>query len=92
MHKILGPLTDPGAHGGDPADAFDVVAPSLPGYGFSPHPGKPGMSLQPVADLFDTLMTDVLGYARYGAQGGDWGAQIISRLAGSTVAAWRGST
>ncbi|MFI7034489.1 epoxide hydrolase family protein [Microbispora rosea] len=80
VHKIIGPLTDPAAHGGDPADAFDLVAPSLPGYGFSPHPGTPGMSLKPVATLFDKLMTGVLGYSRYGAQGGDWGAQITSRL------------
>jgi pimeloyl-ACP methyl ester carboxylesterase len=80
VHKILGPLTDPAAYGGDPADAFDVIAPSLPGYGFSPHPGTPGMSQRKVGDLFDHLMTDVLGYPRYGAQGGDWGAHIASSL------------
>jgi pimeloyl-ACP methyl ester carboxylesterase len=80
VHKIIGPLTNPAAHGGDPADAFDLIAPSLPGYGFSPHSGTPGLSLKPMATLFDTLMTDVLGYSRYGAQGGDWGAQIITRL------------
>ena len=80
VHKIIGPLTDPAAHGGDPADAFDVVAPSLPGYGFSPHSGKPGMSQGGVATLFDHLMTEVLGYSRYGAQGGDWGAMIASSL------------
>jgi pimeloyl-ACP methyl ester carboxylesterase len=80
VHKIIGPLTDPAAHGGDPAGAFDVVAPSLPGYGFSPHPGTPGMSQRVIATLFDQLMTDVLGYSRYGAQGGDWGAQIASSL------------
>ncbi|SNT60316.1 epoxide hydrolase family protein [Actinacidiphila glaucinigra] len=81
VHKIIGPLTEPGAYGGDPADAFDLVAPSLPGYGFSPHPGTPGLSTGLVATLFDQLMSGVLGYSRYGAQGGDWGAQIISRLA-----------
>jgi pimeloyl-ACP methyl ester carboxylesterase len=80
VHKIFGPLTDPAAHGGDPADAFDLVAPSLPGYGFSPHPGTPAMIPTAIAGLFDKLMTDVLGYARYGAQGGDWGALITSIL------------
>jgi epoxide hydrolase len=80
VHKIIGPLTDPAAHGGDPADAFDVVAPSLPGFGFSPHPGTPGVNPTAVGALFDRLMTEVLGYARYGAQGGDFGAQITSRI------------
>jgi pimeloyl-ACP methyl ester carboxylesterase len=80
VHKIIGPLTDPAAHGGDPADAFDLVAPSLPGYGFSPHPGTPGLSPKGVATLFDRLMTEVLGYPRYGAQGGDWGAMITTAL------------
>jgi pimeloyl-ACP methyl ester carboxylesterase len=78
--KIIGPLTDPAAHGGDPADAFDVVAPSLPGFGYSPHPGTPGMNPTAIANLFNQLMADVLGYARYGAQGGDFGAQVTSRL------------
>ena len=90
VHKIIGPLTDPAAHGGDPADAFDVVAPSLPGYGFSPHPGTPGITPAVIANRFDTLMTDVLGYSRYGAQGGDWGAAVTSSLGrdhGDTVAA-----
>ncbi len=80
VHKILGPLTDPAAHGGDPADAFDVVAPSLPGYGFSQDPGTPGMDPGAIADLFADLMTETLGYPRFGAQGGDWGAVITSRL------------
>jgi pimeloyl-ACP methyl ester carboxylesterase len=90
VHKIIGPLTDPAAHGGDPADAFDVVAPSLPGYGFSPHPGTSGIGPAAIADLFDKLMVQVLGYPRYGAQGGDWGAAITSSLGrehGDTVAA-----
>ena len=81
VSKILGPLTDPAAHGGDPADAFDVVAPSLPGYGFSEDPRAPGMHPAAMADLFAALMTEVLGYPRFGAQGGDWGAIITSRLA-----------
>lgn len=80
VHKILGPLTDPAAHGGDPADAFDVVAPSLPGYGFSEASPSPGMSPAAIADLLAELMTEVLGYARFGAQGGDWGSVIASRL------------
>ncbi|MBV9846301.1 MAG: epoxide hydrolase [Kutzneria sp.] len=80
VHKIIGPLTDPEAYGGDPADAFDVIAPSLPGYGFSPHPGRPGLSPKAVGDLFDRLMVEVLGYPRYGAQGGDWGAVVTTCL------------
>ncbi|MFJ9033124.1 epoxide hydrolase family protein [Streptomyces sp. NPDC102274] len=89
VSKIIGPLTDPAAHGGDPADAFDLVAPSLPGFGFSPHPGSPGMNPTAIATLFNQLMTETLGYARYGAQGGDFGAQVTSRLGrdhGDTVA------
>lgn len=80
VYKILGPLTDPAAFGGDPDDAFDVVAPSLPGYGFSENPRTPGMSPDVIADLFATLMTEALGYPRFGAQGGDWGAWITARL------------
>jgi len=80
VHKIIGPLTDPAAHGGDPADAFDLVAPSLPGYGFSPHPGRPGITPKAIGDLFDRLMVEVLGYPRYGAQGGDWGAAVTTSL------------
>ena len=90
VHKIIGPLTDPAAHGGDPADAFDVIAPSLPGYGFSPHPGTPGITPARIADLFNTLMVDVLGYPRYVAQGGDWGAAVTGSLGrehGDSVAA-----
>ena len=80
VSKIIGPLTDPAAHGGDPADAFTVVAPSLPGYGFSPHPGTLGVGPTEIADRFHELMTDVLGYGRYGAQGGDWGSVITTCL------------
>ncbi|HVN84761.1 MAG TPA: epoxide hydrolase [Candidatus Binatia bacterium] len=79
--KILGPLSDPARHGGDPADAFDVVAPSLPGYGFSDHARTPGMHPGKMADVFAALMQQ-LGYPRFGAQGGDWGA-IITTLLGS---------
>jgi len=73
--QVIGPLTDPAAHGGDAADAFDVVAPSMPGYGFSDHADAPGMDAERIAALWDELMTG-LGYARYGAQGGDWGSMV----------------
>ncbi len=80
VSKIIGPLTDPAAYGGDPADAFDVIAPSLPGYGFSADAGVPGIHSERIADLFHSLMTQTLGYPRYGAQGGDWGAVITGWL------------
>ena len=80
MYKVIGPLTDPAAHGGDPADAFDVVAPSLPGYGFSDRTRERGVNPARIAELFAKLMTDELGYARWGPQGGDWGAIITGRL------------
>ncbi len=79
--KIIGPLTDPAAHGGDPADAFTLVAPSLPGYGFSQVPTTPGFGgVNHTTDLWADLMAR-LGYDRYGAQGGDWGAGVSARLA-----------
>jgi microsomal epoxide hydrolase len=74
-------LTDPERHGGDPDDAFTVVAPSLPGFGLSFEPDQPRFGGEAIAEMFAQLMTDVLGYPRYGAQGGDWGAFITSRLA-----------
>ncbi|MFJ9173814.1 epoxide hydrolase family protein [Streptomyces sp. NPDC102360] len=80
---ILGPLTDPRAHGGDPADAFHVVAPSLPGYGWSDKPSAAGWGIERVARAWDQLM-DSLGYQRYGAQGGDWGA-VVSPALGSVA-------
>jgi pimeloyl-ACP methyl ester carboxylesterase len=73
-------LTDPAAHDADAADAFDVVIPSLPGYGFSdPLVGRGSANRVPA--LWATLMTDVLGYARFGAHGGDIGAMVANRLA-----------
>ncbi len=78
--EILPMLTDPARFGGDPADAFTVVAPSLPGYTLSFDPGQPRFSIVHIADTFASLMTDVLGYQRFAAQGGDWGAFITSRL------------
>jgi pimeloyl-ACP methyl ester carboxylesterase len=78
--KIIGPLTDPARFGADPRDAFTVVAPSLPGYGFSHEANQRRLSLEEIADLFARLMTDVLGYPRFAAHGGDWGSFITSRL------------
>jgi len=77
--EVIGPLTDPAAHGGDPQDAFDLIVPSLPGYGFSDRPSQPGVDVMRVAALFTSLM-EQLGYARFGAQGGDWGAAIATAL------------
>ena len=80
MSKILPLLTDPGSHGGDPGDSFDVVAPSLPGYGFSDRPAERGMQVLKVADMWANLMTENLGYPRFAAHGGDIGAGVTSRL------------
>jgi pimeloyl-ACP methyl ester carboxylesterase len=79
FRKVIGPLTDPVAHGGDPADAFDLVCPSLPGYGFSGKPARAGWGIARIADAWDVLMTR-LGYNRYGAQGGDWGSGVTTAL------------
>jgi pimeloyl-ACP methyl ester carboxylesterase len=76
---VIGALTDPGAHGGDPADAFDVVIPSLPGFGFSGPVREPGWDCRRMATAFAELMSR-LGYDRYGAQGGDFGAFIAPDL------------
>ena len=78
--KVIGPLADPAAHGGDPSDAFHVVAPSLPGYGFSGPTTEPGWGPGRIAAAFAQLM-ERLGYGRYGAAGGDWGAIITTELA-----------
>ncbi len=75
--KIIGPLTDPVAYGGDAADAFHVVAASMPGYGFSDKPRRAGFGPEQIAEVNAALM-ERLGYDRYGIQGGDWGA-IVSR-------------
>ena len=76
--KVIGPLTDPERTGGKPGDAFNVVAISLPGFGFSGHPATRGYSPERMAKIIATLMAR-LGYTKYGVQGGDWGG-IISRL------------
>ena len=78
MLKLIPLLADPGAHGGDPADAFDVVAPSLPGFGFSQPRAVRGLA--PAHPLWRRLMVDGLGYARFAAQGGDVGARVTSAL------------
>ena len=78
MRGILGPLTDPAAHGGDPADAFDVVVPSLPGFAFSAGPRTRG--LPRIDRLWRRLMTEVLGYPRFYAHGVDVGARVTSAI------------
>jgi pimeloyl-ACP methyl ester carboxylesterase len=80
--KLIPLLTDPGAHGGDPADAFDVVVPSLPGYGFSDPPARAGATFG-IGDLWHALMTRTLGYRRFAAHGGDWGSTVTEHLARS---------
>jgi microsomal epoxide hydrolase len=77
---IIPRLTDPARFGGDPADAFTVVAPSLPGYGLSFQPGQQRFGIPAMADAVAELMT-ALGHRRFGAQGGDWGAAASTRLA-----------
>jgi epoxide hydrolase len=78
--KIIGPLTDPAAHGGAPEDAFHVVMPSIPGFGFSQAPREPGFDPARIAQIEATLMAR-LGYTRYGVQGGDWGSIISTQVA-----------
>jgi epoxide hydrolase len=77
--KVIGPLADPTAHGGDAADAFHVVCPSLPGYAFSDVPSEPGWGIERIAAAWATLMAR-LGYDRYGAQGSDWGTSVSTLL------------
>ena len=77
FQKVIEPLTDPVAHGGDASDAFHVVCPSLPGYGFSDKPKETGWGVEKIGDTWAALMAR-LGYDRYMAQGGDWGAMVTS--------------
>ncbi|RVT98485.1 epoxide hydrolase [Mucilaginibacter limnophilus] len=79
MQKLIGPLTDPSSYGGNANDAFDVVIPSVPGYGFST-PAPSGINFWKTADVWHTLMTDILGYSKFAASGGDWGALITTQL------------
>lgn len=79
FYKVIDALADPCTHGGDAADAFHVIIPSLPGYGFSSKPKNAGTSIERIADLWDSLML-TLGYERYFAQGGDWGSMVTRAL------------
>ncbi|KZN23651.1 epoxide hydrolase [Haladaptatus sp. R4] len=80
MLDIVPMLTTPSEFGGNPDESFDVVVPSLPGYGFSDRPTERGMSVPRIADLFHTLMTDELGYDRYAGRGSDIGAGVLLQL------------
>ena len=80
FEAVIGPLTDPPAYGGEAHDAFHLVLPSLPGYGFSGKPTAPGWGIQRIADAWAVLM-DRLGYQTFGAQGGDWGSSVSTCLA-----------
>jgi microsomal epoxide hydrolase len=86
FERLIPMLTDPARFGGDSADAFTVVAPSLPGYGFSFTPNQPRFNLTRIAAAFSTLMTDVLGYDQFGAHGGDWGAFVTAQLGAAHAA------
>ena len=81
FHALIGPLSDPAAHGGDPADSFDLIIPSLPGFGFSMPLTRTGLDVPRSAELFSKLMTDVLGYSRFAVGGGDWGAVLCGQIA-----------
>jgi pimeloyl-ACP methyl ester carboxylesterase len=78
--KVIPLLTEPTRHGGPDGDTYDIVIPSLPGYGFSDAPRTPGVHVGSIAQLYDRLMTDVLGYERYAAHGSDIGANVVSWL------------
>ncbi len=80
MTKIIPLLVDPASYGGDADDSFDVVAPSLPGFGFSDHAQDRGMEVQRVAGMWNKLMTENLGYPKFAAQGGDIGSGVTARL------------
>ena len=79
FHKVIEPLADPTAHGGNTEDAFHVVVPSLPGYGFSGKPKVTGWGIEKIADIWGALMAR-LGYDHYFAQGGDWGAMVTTHI------------
>ncbi len=81
FEKVVGPLSDPASHGGDPSDAFHVVCPSLPGFGLSGKPTTTGWGVEKVAETWSILMA-ALGYERYGAQGGDWGSAVTTAVGG----------
>ena len=89
FQKVIEPLSNPVAHGGNAEDAFHVVCPSLPGYGFSDKPRETGWGVEKIADTFATLMAR-LGYDDYRAQGGDWGAMVTTCIGGQDPAHCRG--
>ena len=89
--KVIQPLTDPVAFGGSASDAFHVVCPTLPGFGFSDKAARPGWGTQRIANVWAQLMAR-LGYSHYGAQGGDWGLQVTTALGVSTPSTSSGST
>ncbi|MCB1694061.1 MAG: epoxide hydrolase [Pseudomonadales bacterium] len=79
FQKVIGPLTDPERFGGRPEDAFHVVCPTLPGFGFSDKPTRPGWNIERIASAWDELMVKI-GYERYFAQGGDWGSIVTTMI------------
>ncbi|MDA0339074.1 MAG: alpha/beta fold hydrolase, partial [Proteobacteria bacterium] len=79
-HQVIRQLADPASYGGDPADAFEVIVPSLPGFGFSTPLTQPGINFWRTADLWYELMTKQLGFEKFAAQGGDWGALVTTQL------------
>ncbi len=81
FHKIIPMLTDPASYGGSPLDSFDVIVPSIPGFGFSDVVRKPGWTAQQTAEVWARLMSEVLGYRRFAAAGGDWGSSVTRSLA-----------
>lgn len=89
FQKVIEPLSNPVAHGGNAEDAFHIVCPSLPGYGFSDKPKETGWNIEKIADTFATLMAR-LGYDEYLAQGGDWGAMVTTCIGGQDPAHCQG--
>lgn len=89
FQKVIGPLTDPVAHGGSASDAFHLVIPTLPGFGYSGKPEKPGWNIDKIATAWDDLMTR-LGYDSYLAQGGDWGAIVTAQIGVQNLGHCRG--
>jgi pimeloyl-ACP methyl ester carboxylesterase len=81
FHALIGPLLNPAAHGADAADSFDIIIPSLPGFAYSMPLTRTGLDVPRSAELFATLLTDVLGYERFGVAGGDWGAVLCGQIA-----------
>ena len=89
FQKVIGPLTDPVSHGGNPEDAFHIVCPTLPGFGFSDKPTKPGWNIEKIAQAWNQLMVR-LGYDTYVAQGGDWGAVVTTAIGVQNLGNCRG--